>query len=186
MRVSSLKSSGWNGPLEFLTGAVETTGAAIKHVDVLGVGNAAGVVVGVGMAAGQGVADVTVQTGKLFVNGVTTSSKAVAGGVSTVGAGMVGVSKTLVVKPVGMMMKTTGNLVTTGVANTGKAMGSAMSSTGKALVSIVNPNPTMVAPSSPDHSPPDIRSSKLNGNLSLKENAGRFLRRSSSGRDLLQ
>jgi hypothetical protein len=185
MRVDSLKSSGWNAPLEFLTGAVETTGTAFKHVDVLGVGNAAGVVVGVGMAAGQGVADATVHTGKFLVNGVTTGSKVVAGGITTVGTGMVGVSKALVVKPVGKMMKTTGNFVTTGVTNTSKAMGSAMSSTGKALVNIVNPSPTTVTPpSSLDHIPLEIRSSKLTGNTPRKENVGRLLTRRSSKRDL--
>lgn len=187
MRVDSLKSTGWNASLEFLTGAAETTGAALKQVDVLGVGSAAGVVVGVtaavGMAAGQGVADVTAQTGKMLVNGMTTSSKAVADGVTTVGAGVVGVSRNLVVKPVGKMMTTAGNLVTVGVTSTGKAMGTAMSSTGKALVSIVNPSSSMGVTSSQGRNAPAAGTGKRqDGKTPGLDTSAKSLKRRSSRR----
>ena len=54
-RMDSLRD--WNGPLDFLSGAVETTGAAFKAMDVLGVGAATGKAVkGVGknMSAAMG------------------------------------------------------------------------------------------------------------------------------------
>jgi len=46
-RTDSLKASGWNGPLDFLTGAVETTGAAFKAIDVLRVGKGVNTFMGV-------------------------------------------------------------------------------------------------------------------------------------------
>jgi len=72
-RMDSLHASGWtggggSGPIDFLTGAFETTGSALKAMDVLGVG---GAVVGVG-------ADVTDQTKKLVMK----SSKVIFDGVT--------------------------------------------------------------------------------------------------------
>jgi len=73
-RMDSLHASGWTGgggggsPIDFLTGAFETTGSALKAMDVLGVG---GAVVGVG-------ADVTDQTKKLVIK----SSKVIFDGVT--------------------------------------------------------------------------------------------------------
>jgi hypothetical protein len=55
LRAESLKASGWNNPWDILSGAVETTGAALKRADVLGVGNAAGVVLGAGVMVGGAV-----------------------------------------------------------------------------------------------------------------------------------
>ncbi|KAL3903272.1 MAG: hypothetical protein SGILL_010507, partial [Bacillariaceae sp.] len=76
-RADSLRGFGWNNPMELLSGAAETTGTAIKAMDILGVGSAAGAVVGAGAAVVGAGADVTVQTGRMLVNGVTTSTRAV-------------------------------------------------------------------------------------------------------------
>ena len=86
-RAESLRSFGWSNPMEILSGAAETTGAAIKAIDILGVRNAAEVVAG-GVNAVVGVGtDVTVQTGRLLANGVVTSSKAVTTGITNIGEG---------------------------------------------------------------------------------------------------
>ena len=84
-RADSLRGFGWNNPMELLSGAAETTGTAIKAMDILGVGTAAGAVVGAGAAVVGAGADVTVQTGRMLVNGVTTSTRAVADGFTNVG-----------------------------------------------------------------------------------------------------
>jgi hypothetical protein len=36
-RLDSLHATGWNGPINFLNGAFETTGSALKAMDILGV-----------------------------------------------------------------------------------------------------------------------------------------------------
>ncbi|KAL3925833.1 MAG: hypothetical protein SGILL_000149 [Bacillariaceae sp.] len=94
-RADSLRGFGWNNPMDILSGAAETTGSALKAMDVLGVGNAAGIVVGAGAALVGAGADVTVQTGRLLVDGVTTSTKVVADGFTNVGGGVIGAGKTV-------------------------------------------------------------------------------------------
>src|SRR6056300_963312 len=47
-RAESLRSAGWSNPWELLSGAVETTGTALKRADILGVGAATGAVIGAG------------------------------------------------------------------------------------------------------------------------------------------
>jgi hypothetical protein len=84
-RADSLRAFGWNNPMELLSGAAETTGSAIKAIDILGVGTAAGAVVGAGAAVVNVGADVTIQTGRMLVNGVTTSTKVVTDGFTNVG-----------------------------------------------------------------------------------------------------
>ena len=84
-RADSLRGFGWSNPMELLSGAAEITGTALKGIDLLGVGTAAGAVAGV---VGAG-ADATVQTGRMLVNGVTTSTRAVAGGFTNVGGAMI-------------------------------------------------------------------------------------------------
>lgn len=122
MRAESLKSAGWSNPWEMLSGAVETTGSALKKADVLGVGAVVGAgVQGVNTVVGVG-ADVTVQTGRLLVNGAKSSTRAVTGVATDIAGGVVGagraVGKNLIVKPVGKLV----------------------SSTGRAMSFIVNPN----------------------------------------------
>lgn len=145
-RADSLKKAGWSNPFDLLSGAVETTGAALRRADVLGVGAVVGAgVQGVNTVVGVG-ADVTVQTGRFLVSGAKSSTRVmigvsneIAGGV--VGAGkavakpMVGAGKTLVVKPVVV----TGKVIGSGITQTGKAVGSVVTSTGRALSLIVKP-----------------------------------------------
>ena len=186
MRAESLKASGWNNPWELLSGAVETTGTALKRVDVLGVGTAAGVVVGagamVGGAAGRAVgdigrasvkagvkgvntvigvgSDVTLQTGRMLVTGVGTSSRAVTGVATGVAGGVVDVGK-FVTKPVvgagkvvaktsgkvvmksagtvGTVVTSTAGAVGTVVTSTAGAVGTVVTSTGKVMASIARP-----------------------------------------------
>jgi hypothetical protein len=140
-RADSLRSVGYTNPWEMLSGAVETTGAALKRVDVLGVG---GVVVGAGVVAGtaafQGVnavvgvgADFTVQTGRMLVGGVQASSRAVTDVSMAVAKPVVGAGNTLVVKPVTKVVTTTGKVITTGVTTTGKAITTGVTTTGKVI-----------------------------------------------------
>ena len=60
-RMDSIRAAGSNGPLDFLFGAVETTGAAFRAIDVLGVGAVAGkgvnTVVGVGKKSSKAILD---------------------------------------------------------------------------------------------------------------------------------
>lgn len=164
LRADSLRSAGFSNPWEMLSGVAETTGMALKRVDVLGVGTAAGVMVGAGAAFGMAAVnvgtDVTVSTGRMLVTGVQQSSRAVtevgtamAGGV--VGAGkavakpVVGAGKTLVVKPVGKVVTTTGKVVVgggkaigNGITTTGRAMGTVVTTTGRAIANMVNPSGT--------------------------------------------
>lgn len=127
MRADSLKTAGWAIPWEFLSGAVETTGTALKRADVLGVGAVVGAgVQGVNTVVGVG-ADVTMKTGKMLVGGV------MGGAMAVTDAG-----NKLVVKPVGKVVTTTGKVVTTGVTQTGKVIGSGISTTGRAVGSVVN------------------------------------------------
>lgn len=109
-RAESLKSAGWSNPMELLNGAAETTGLALKSIDVLGVGTMVGAGAAVGFAVVGAGTDMTVQTGRMLVNGVTNSTKAVAGGVSTVGAGVLDAGK----------------IVGVGVVDAGKSMGNAV------------------------------------------------------------
>lgn len=123
MRADSLKSAGWANPWELLSGAVETTGTALKRADVLGVGAVVGAgVQGVNTVVGVG-ADVTMKTGKMLVGGAMAVTDA---------------GNKLVVRPVGKVVTTTGKVVTTGVTQTGKAIGSGISTTGRAVGSVVN------------------------------------------------
>jgi hypothetical protein len=124
-RAESLRSAGWSNPMELLNGAAETTGAALKAVDVLGIGSAAGAVVGAGAAMGKAAGKSTISvvngSGKLLVNGVTTSTKAMADGVTTVGNGMIDATKT-VGNGVTNVVRTSATLLTTSVTSTGKAV----------------------------------------------------------------
>ena len=123
LRADSLKSAGWANPWELLSGAVETTGTALKRADVLGVGAVVGAgVQGVNTVVGVG-ADVTMKTGKMLVGGAMAVTDA---------------GNKLVVKPVGKVVTTTGKAVTTGVTQTGKVIGSGISTTGRAVGSVVN------------------------------------------------
>jgi hypothetical protein len=161
MRADSLRSAGWANPWEMLSGVVETTGTALKRVDVLGVGAGVGAVVGVGAAVGyaagsavgstiQGAGGLTVQSGRFLVSGVQSSSRVVgdvasgvAGGV--VGAGkavakpVVGVTKNVVVRPVGKGFKVVGTGVVTTGRFTGRVVGTGMATTGRAIGSVVSP-----------------------------------------------
>ena len=112
LRAESLKNAGWSNPWDIVSGAVETTGAALKKADVLGVGAVVGAgVQGVNTVVGVG-ADVTVQTGRLLVNGAKTSTRAVTGVATDIAGGVVGagrvVGKNLFVKPVGKLVSSTG------------------------------------------------------------------------------
>jgi len=150
-RADSLRNTGWSNPFEVLSGAVETTGAALKKNAVINS-------VSTGVKAG---ADVTVQTGRLLVKGVESSSRAVSGVATGVAEGVVGAGKTLVVKPVGKVVSTTGTLVSTGVSTTGKvigstgrAVGTVVSSTGRALANIVNPTSAQSRQRTPSRTSP--------------------------------
>jgi hypothetical protein len=120
-RAESLKSAGWSNPMELLNGAAETTGMALKSIDVLGVGTMVGAGAAVGFAVVGAGTDMTVQTGRMLVNGVTNSTKAVAGGVSTVGAGVLDAGKFVGVGVVDAG-KSMGNVVRNSVTTTGKAI----------------------------------------------------------------
>lgn len=123
LRAESLRSVGWANPWELLSGAVETTGTALKRADVLGVGAVVGAgVQGVNTVVGKG-ADVTMKTGKMLVGGAMVVTD---------------VGNKLVVKPVGKVVTTTGKVVTSGVTQTGKAIGTGITSTGRAVGSVMN------------------------------------------------
>ena len=145
MRADSLRASGWNNPWELLSGAVDTTGAALKRADVLGVGAAAGAIGGAVVGAGQavggaantavrstvrasvtGVTTVTDVTGKLLASGVNQSSRAVMG----VADGVVQGSR-IVAKPVvgagKMVVKPVGKVVSGVVTGTGRALATVVS-----------------------------------------------------------
>jgi len=123
LRAESLRSAGWANPWELLSGAVETTGTALKRADVLGVGAVVGAgVQGVNTVVGVG-ADVTMKTGKMLVGGAMAVTD---------------VGNKLVVKPVGKVVTTTGKVVTSGVTHTGKAIGTGITTTGRAVGSVMN------------------------------------------------
>eukprot|EP00934_Nitzschia_sp_Nitz4_P006731 Nitzschia sp. Nitz4//scaffold39_size137210//88015//89107//NITZ4_003210-RA/size137210-processed-gene-0.95-mRNA-1//1//CDS//3329550416//6721//frame0 len=125
LRAASLKSDGWSNPWEILSGAVETTGTALKRADVLGVGAVVGAgVQGMNTVVGVG-ADVTMQTGKLLVSGAKSSTRAVTGA-----------GKNLVVKPVVV----TGKAIGSGISASGRAVGNVVTSTGRALTNMVKPS----------------------------------------------
>jgi hypothetical protein len=194
LRADSLRSAGFSNPWEMLSGAVETTGMALKRVDVLGVGTAAGVMVGagaaLGMAAGnaavQGVntvvnvgTDVTVSTGRMLVTGVQQSSRGVVGAGKAVAKPVVGVGKTLVVKPVGIVVTTTGKVVVgggkaigNGITTTGRAMGTVVTSTGRAIANMVNPSVAIDPTRNPKGSPKGgIKSPKEDENKKITRTA---------------
>ena len=102
-RAESLKQSGWNNPWELLSGAVETSGKALKKVGAVGagVGSGAGRAVGsFGKASISNVTGATKATGRVLVSGVNTSSRAVTSGVSK-GAKLVATPVVAVARPVG-------------------------------------------------------------------------------------
>jgi hypothetical protein len=114
-RAASLKASGFSNPWELLSGAVDTSGKALKTMDVLGVGAAAGVVgsavVGVSRTGIRGVntvvgvgADMTMSTRKLLVSTVQESSRAVTGVATGVAGGVVGGAK-VVTRPVSKVVR---------------------------------------------------------------------------------
>lgn len=153
MRADSLRASGWNNPWELLSGAVETTGTALKRADVLGVGAAAGAVVGAGASFGAAVggaannavrntaraslagvntvADVTVQTGKFLASGVNQSSRAVMGVTMGVAGGVVEGGR-IVTKPVVGAGKAV-------VKPVQKVMTGVVTGTSRALATVVSP-----------------------------------------------
>jgi hypothetical protein len=161
-RADSLRSAGYSNPWEMLSGAVETTGAALKRVDVLGVGTAAGVVVGAGVVAGtvagnavgmgvfktvQGVtavvgvgADFTAQTGRMLVGGVQASSRKVTDVATGVATGVAGASMAVAKPVVGvgntLVVKPVTKVVTTTgkvITTGGKAITTGVTTTGKAI-----------------------------------------------------
>jgi hypothetical protein len=143
MRADSLRSAGWLNPWDLVTGAVETTGTALRRVDVLGVGAVVGAgVQGVNAVVGAG-ADVTVKTGRLLVDGATRSTRAVTEGANKLVVRPVGKVVTSTSKAVTTSVSQTGRAIGTGITSTGRAVGGAvgtvMNSTGRALSSIVNP-----------------------------------------------
>ena len=163
-RADSLRSAGWSNPWEMLSGAVETTGTALKRVDVLGVGAAAGAVVGAGAAVGTAAGNVVQGVNTMLVGGVQASSRAVTDVSTAVAKPIVGAGKTLVVKPVTMAGKavttgvtTTGRVIGAGISTTGRAIGTAVSSTGRAMASIVNPGPSASATSASEPLPGSSR-----------------------------
>jgi hypothetical protein len=133
MRAESLRSAGWSNPWDLLTGAVETTGIALRRADILGVGAAVGAgVQGVNAVVGAG-ADVTVKTGRFIVDGATRSTRAVVDGATRSTRAVTDAGNKLVVKPVGKVVTSTSKAVTSGVSQTGRAIGTGITTTGRAV-----------------------------------------------------
>ena len=128
-RAESLKQSGWNNPWELLSGAVETSGKALKKVGAVGagVGSGAGRAVGsFGKASISNVTGATKATGRVLVSGVNTSSRAVTSGVSK-GAKFVVTpvvaSTKLVARPVGKVGRALAGVVGISIKSKDDGMG---------------------------------------------------------------
>jgi len=181
-RADSLKSTGWTFTRDLLTGAVETTGVALKRVDVFGVG---GVVVGaVGGATRKSIrvgTGITTATGKLLVSGVQGSSRAVTGVATNVAGGVVKAG-TIVTAPVvggakkvGKTANKTGKavtgIVTTTVTSTGKAVTGIAKSTGRVLAVAVSPITGGSSTPRGDHKTKDKGNKDKSGKDKLRSNS---------------
>jgi len=137
LRAESLRSAGWSDPWALLSGAVETTGTALKRADVFGVGIVVGAGAAVGIAAGNAAVQGVNTVGRVTTDVVGNSTRMLVNGVQSSSRAVTNTGKNLVVKPVGKVVSSTGKAVTTGVTTTGKVIGTGITTTARGIGSVV-------------------------------------------------
>jgi hypothetical protein len=148
MRADSLRSAGWSDPWALLSGAVETTGTALKRADVFGVGMVVGAGAAVGLAAGNAAVQGVNTVGRVTTDVVGNSTRMLVNGVQSSSRAVTNTGKNLVVKPVGKVVTTTGKAVSTGITTTARGIGTMVSASGRAITSIVTPGGGLSPPRS--------------------------------------